>query len=301
MERNDSFRNVELRRKNSNSLVGESELQRRELLRLLDTAKDEERKKFIVKALRELDQDSSNTNGTHNGDDPYSPPSRNQVSSPPYFKSRSSSRFFADDENGPLDLNPRTFARPSSAQTRPTSAHIRRPSTNLDIIPEHRILPFKSTIEAQEGEVLLTLDHVSDVFTSCYDPAYPPQRVFNDPCNDRPSGSWVGTGMAPQFLSVHLNFPWILKKIEVECLGVLSLSIMAVFDDPSTVSLSSPPPVVLPNTRTNDTFVYVRDESRLSELERKLDLPTKNVIIRIERISEPFFGIINLNIKAAPS
>eukprot|EP00607_Mallomonas_marina_P001674 CAMPEP_0182433034 /NCGR_PEP_ID=MMETSP1167-20130531/60331_1 /TAXON_ID=2988 /ORGANISM="Mallomonas Sp, Strain CCMP3275" /LENGTH=263 /DNA_ID=CAMNT_0024621209 /DNA_START=274 /DNA_END=1066 /DNA_ORIENTATION=- len=247
MERASSMKGLSIQRADSFTDIDDEELQRKELIRLLETAQDAERIKFIQNALMVLDKDRkehTERNGTAKVVHGPPSPGKGTLAVPPFFKAGSGKALFDGH-----------YPRPSSAQNRPTSAHMRRPS-NLDVIPEHRMLPFKSRIqerEESEGEICLSVEHVKEIVASCEDPVYPPLRLFNDPSNDRAGASWICTGLCPQILSIRFHFVWTLKKVEIETTNVSSLSVSMA--DPEQDTRFS----LLSTTRVNDTFTVVNE------------------------------------------
>ena len=197
------------------SLRREREAERQELVRLLGTAKEADRREIIRNSIAALD-------ATLNGED--------SGGAPLLSSSSSSSLLLAC--NG---LNPAITSRilaggkvpldtvSGSGRNRPTSAQRRRPSFTpaFEVVPENRMLLHRSVDRSRETE-LSQLD-VDYVFATCYDPLRPPLSLVPG-CASKGipevSGSWISTGGSPQTLHVGLSQRWLVRRLSFRCEGV---------------------------------------------------------------------------------
>jgi len=152
------------------SEIDELEAEKRELRRLLESAKDEDRKEVIRKSLASLDEIN----------DTYTP--MNTLKSV-----GSSGNLLAQ---GQLEIN--------SSRARPfSSTNKRRPSlsgNSLLAIPENR------TTHLSGGDLIdveLTEEDISHISSTSHDPRYPPINLFNNP--DLNKNGWVSRSNLPIF------------------------------------------------------------------------------------------------------
>lgn len=146
------------------SETDELEAEKRELRRLLASAKDEERKEVIRKSLAALDEsDTCTPMGT-------------------LRSVGSSGNLLAQ---GQLETNSRT--RPFS------STNKRRPSlsgNSLLAIPENRTTHLSGD---NVSDVDLTEEDISHISSTSHDPRYPPINLFNNP--DLNKNGWVSNNI----------------------------------------------------------------------------------------------------------
>jgi len=162
-------------------MLAEEDLQRRELERLLSTAKDKDRQDLILKAIHALDEQEAGVSaGRTNSGDSYtsgqgsvnaglSKPSSVHLLSP----STHASLFLG--ENMPV-VETVTMTAGGSARMRPMSARRRLSVPNLlDAIPE-QTLP-KTKVNRNE-EIIMSVEDIAEVVASSFDRRFPPKSIF---------------------------------------------------------------------------------------------------------------------------
>lgn len=248
----------------------EEELQKRELERLLGTAKNKGRRDLIENALSTLDHQRV---GSANS--PFRP--QNHISA---LHPTSHPQFFGHGiQKNIMDLKSGT----AFSKTRPMSAQRRRPSLtpNLDIIPENISLARRDN----ETESLLTVEDYNNIFTSSStDLRFNPKFVVDTHNPNVKRKIWIATGLLPQFMTIILHEKWLLRKIEIKCRGVESFSVY--FD-----GLQEAITVIRENS---DAFII-----NLSNEEHS-SLATRKLTVKFTRASQIFFSVNEVKIKALP-
>eukprot|EP01039_Chlorochromonas_danica_P001872 gene1872-2049_t len=220
-------------------MLDEDELQRRELSRLLGTAKDEERKDLIRQALQSLD---SHEKGFSNGSEKVNPHHLNPSIHASVFVN-----------NGLPTVEVRNARlRPASARRRPSMANL------LDAIPE-------SSHASNRKEIELSVEEIAEVVSSSYDPLCPPDSLFQ-PNGGSPSSPnhsvlnlpipedapglssharcWITTGLVPQFVSITFYEKWWIRRVQVRCQGVERLAVHVNYSTASAFSTAKLVPCV---------------------------------------------------------
>ena len=191
--------------------MNDYELQRHELLRLLNTANSEERKQHIQSALDALDK---------------------AVESPSLYSAQASHIFHM-----PVEKVTGAMARPHSAR--------RRPTINLNAIPEVIVATFpcgvlRNLIEIPQKMVTVVEDRpypdtnltqgvqISKIIATSTDPRFPPDSLLGE--HPQP---WVSTGLSPQVLSVYFEQPFVLNQV---CLNMVCFECRRLTDEQVTVS-----------------------------------------------------------------
>lgn len=255
-----------------------SETQRKELLRLLGTAVDEERKKVIEKAIVGLDNREKSIIDHRNA----------RLS---FNKDRNVHSEKRDEKVVPLKV------------LRPTSAQIRRISMTLDAIPEHKVFSIPKVKPIGNEKIFeINQEHIYEVFSSSYDPKFPPANVFHAQNHTSPSTrSWIATGLVPQFLTVHFETQWRLHSVGISVLNITQMSITAVCDDDGRDTQ-----ILVPLSRLDNNFAYVYDETpKKLPYSNNASVPvpiiTRQLIFNIESVTEAIFGFLSLSIRVANS
>lgn len=173
----------------------EIEDEKRELLRLLASAKDDERKAIIRGSLSILESSDKTLS-----------PSR--------------SLLLNGHETAAEKVNAEaTFSK--SPPIRPVSARLRRPSmNNLDIIHEEKRMLEKSFDMKDAHIVELGKDDLYEINSSSIDPRF---RIWNP--FDVSANRWVTTGFLPQFLTLDFKASWIIVEIFIYCSGLNKVTV----------------------------------------------------------------------------
>jgi len=218
-------------------ILREREAEKQELIRLLTTAKDEDRKEIIRNAIAALETSTS-------GEEPTGTLQTSLSASS--LASLVSSRILSAGKV-PLDT------MSGSGRNRPTSAQRRRPSFTpaFEVVPEvgdvsythlsppshspfllsspllpspplkNRMLLHRSVDRSREAE--LSQIDVESVYATCHDPQRPPMSLIPG-CASKGipevSGSWVSTGYNPQSLFIVLAGRWLVRRVSFRCEGV---------------------------------------------------------------------------------
>lgn len=240
------------------------EIERNELLRLMKTAKDDERKAIIRESLLNLE---------------------NSAESPPVRK-KSSAALLAARHNNIFETekisSEASFLK--SSPKRPASA--RRVSlNNLSSIKEEKTHSLSEIMGNGTRNSLtdISFDDVNEIVSSCCDPRLSKWNPFSKPS----SSSWVSTGMTPQFISIGLKMNWQIKEVCMKCEGLISGSIGIVG------SLTR-----FPLRKENSTtFSY---HSNHSNDRKSRELLGDRIVITLEESSEIFVVVESVYIKAIP-
>ena len=257
--------------------MADLESQRKELLRLLDSATDAHRRQHVEKALAALD------NQIQSGNSPMKQFSGNN---PNKYSSPSSTSHVTTMHNQSLGYIPGTVdiesmaiidAPPPASSSmlgmggagggggggriginRPMSARVRRPSigASLDAIPENKVL--KQRTFERNVEIELEAADVKEVMCSSQDPSNPPSASLFDQGKLRKM--WMSTGMIPQTLTIHFNSNWVFRKIQVVGMDVEKMSVSCGSSDRSvtaSTSILSAPMEALSNMFVYDAKVRV--------------------------------------------
>lgn len=156
-------------------ILDEEELQRRELARLLETAKDDNRKDLIRKALVALD-DSDH-------DDIYADKFSSKILGP----STQASLF--SGKNIPIETAHSARLRPMSARRRPSIPNL------LDAIPE--TMP-RTDFTEKTGEFVMPAEDIAEVIASSFDKRCSPKDIFRRSNNsNNNNGNNNNTSSAP--------------------------------------------------------------------------------------------------------
>lgn len=279
-------------------LVDEGNLQRRELERLLTTAKDERRKSFIENAIASLDLTASTTATGGSSNEPISMKSPASLSVlHPGLKSvlRNGSdavpfeSFMATGNESTQQISAFPTSSSSSPPSkfplqRPMSANVRRPSMTslLHAIPENRII-LHGTVE-ENVEVDIAIDDIADVSSSSHDPRFPPINIFKSP-KLRTGRGWMPTGLMPQVLYITFNIGWFIKSIEVTCTGVEEISVAIT----SARVMSTSGSIKLQRVKEN-YFLYESEQGTQGT-------PGSKLCVMFNKATQDFFCVSEMKIR----
>lgn len=257
-----------------NDKAGQSalDIERNELLRLMDTAKSDDRKAIIRDNLVNLES-----------------PVDKKLSS---NKKNATAAIMASRFNNIFETekvaSETVFLK--SPPVRPMSARLRRPSmNNLDSIQEERKLPLSTenvSVVKDKSVVALRQDDVCAISASSQDP-----RIGRwNPFTSNPTSRWISTGLLPQFLAIDLQLSWFIVEVKINCFGVKAASFSIEGCSPSKI------PLKMENSTTFSSSMMTNiGGSRSSKM------CGNRVIITLEESSDTFVVISSIFIQAVPT
>lgn len=258
----------------------DKEAEKRELERLLGTAKDEDRKEVIRKALASLDS-----------------PVKAQG------KIASNHAHLLNAQKLPLDQVGKNFQgmRPLSARTRSQS--------NLEVIHEvtssdtgrqlhHPVSTIVETnyhrMSSEEFETCteLSVEDISSITGTSYDPRFPLDKLLPDGSSGRNNrAQWISSGMVPQCIFIKLKQRMLVKQVEVGAQGVKKIFI----------KLSDGFRDLIPGTQmssTSNEFLYSDKSIQCGILSSKPAIYSDGILLCVTDIDASFFSIKKISIFA---
>lgn len=284
--------------------VVDDDMQRKELQRLLGTAKGEDRKGLIRNAIAAL--------GTGNDTLTSTEESASSLSPLPAYNSNTSI------DGSSLSLNylhphlnniiPVEVVSTGGALKRPSSA-LRRPSitslSTLTAIPENRAIVHETLDIISECD--LVIDDIADISSSSYDCRFSPKSLFKKQSKSKsrattnivasPSAAcipgWICTGMLPQLLNICFNITWKMRRIEVTCFGVQEIK----YTITSTRAFASDVQSNIFEKKSNTLFVC--DLSTIpSSTTGPIGAVGNRLIISFSKATDDFFLVTSIKVNA---
>lgn len=240
------------------------EIERNELMRLMATAKNDERKAIIRDSLVSLES-------------PEGAKKKGLASASHRHHSMFETEKIATET---------VFHK--SPPMRPMSARLRRPSmNNLDVIQEEKKLSTSfenKSIDTSRSFVDVKIEDVDDISTSSYDPRQPLWNPFSSSSKVR----WVSTGLMPQFVSISFKLSWLIVEVKIKCRGVRRATLSM---DGSVTRI----PFRIENSTTLSCCTNDQADNITSILKESR---SDKILIQFEDSTETFVTVENIYIKA---